>query len=402
MSRAETPGRQGGPSTLYPIYSVEHREFAGTVDRFVQKVVGPLAEEVDFDSSLSTEAVDHVWRRFRGHGVVEELPRRADGPIDWVALAILLEGLARADASLAVMFLSNYGFRELVADALSSEQKETFRHLFQPDVNWAGAFSEPEAGSHVAGMTTTARRRGPDWILDGTKTWVTGGHHARALMVACRVVDETGEARGRGIFLLDRSESRFDTRQIEMLGLRASGHAEIVLDGAVVPGHARLDREGSGSQSIARLLRTLSVNPAIVAVGLGQRSLDVALDHAVMRTQFGRPIAGFQLVQELLATMATEVSMGRLLTHRAIADLESGASQSEINSSGSMAKWFCTEMAVRAASSCVQICGALGLATESVGQRLLRDARMYTIAGGTSQIQSLIIGRELTGISAFR
>jgi alkylation response protein AidB-like acyl-CoA dehydrogenase len=395
-------GRQAGPSTLHPIYSEEHREFAGMVDRFVQKVVGPLTEEVDFDSSLTTEAVDRVWRWFRGHGVVEELPRRDDGPIDWVAYAILLEGLARADASLAVMFLSNYGFRELVADALSSQQKETFRRLFQPAVNWAGAFSEPEAGSHVAGVTTTARRNGSDWIIDGTKSWATGGHHARALMVACRVVDEAGEARGQGIFLLDRHESPFQTRPIEMLGLRASGHAEIVFDGTVAPGHARLDTEGSGSQRIARLLRTLSVNPAIVAVGLGQHALDVALEHAAMRKQFGRPIAGFQLVQELLATMATEVSVGRLLTHRALADLDSDASQSEINISGSMAKWFCTEMAVRSASSCVQILGALGLATESVGQRLLRDARMYTIAGGTSQIQSLIIGRELTGISAFR
>jgi alkylation response protein AidB-like acyl-CoA dehydrogenase len=402
MLRGDSPGGRANPSTLYPTYSAEHRDFAGTVDRFLQSVVAPLEEEFDFDSMLATEAIDQVWRRFRGHGVVEELPRRTDGTIDWVALAILLEGLARVDASLAVMFLSNYGFRELVADALNAQQKEAFRHLFQPDVNWAGAFSEPEAGSHVAGIAATARPRGRDWIITGTKSWATGGHHARALMVACRVVDETGQARGRGIFLLDRAESRFDTRQIEMLGLRASGHAEIVLDSVMVPGHARLDQEGSGSQRITHLLRTLSVNPAIVSVGLAQHALDVALEYSATRTQFGRPIAGFQLVQELLATMATDVSMGRLLTHRALADLESGATQSEINTSGSMAKWFCTEMAIRAASSCVQICGALGLATESVGQRLLRDARMYTIAGGTSQIQSLIIGRELTGISAFK
>jgi alkylation response protein AidB-like acyl-CoA dehydrogenase len=386
-------------TTLQPAYTDEHRLFASAADEFVRRTVSPLVDEVDFDRELDSQTAAYVWDTLSGHGIMDEVPRLAGGEIDWVALGILLERLATADAGLAVMYVGNGIFRELLHDVLTPDQRTDFGHLFASGVSWAGAFSEAGAGSNIAELATTARQTADGWVIDGAKSWITGGHRARAVLVACRVT--TGERTTRGIFLVDRQQSPFESRPVEMLGLRASGTSDLTFDGVQVPRNARLDSDGLGARRISHLLRTFSINPAIVSVGVGQHALNLALDYAAIRQQFGRPIAGYQLIQELLASMATEVSLARLMSHRVLTLFQVGADVPEMNLAGSMAKLFGTEMAFRAASACVQIHGANGLAEGAVPQRLLRDARTYMVAGGTSQMQSLIIGRALTGVSAF-
>jgi alkylation response protein AidB-like acyl-CoA dehydrogenase len=392
---------QSGAASLTPRYSPEHEAFRHSVLDYVRRVVRPLATEINFDEPLDAAEVEAVWARLRHHGILDEIPKAEDGTVDWIALGIILELLATADASLANLYVSDFVFRELLYSILSQEHRDAFEYLFAPDVHWAGAFSEPAAGSDTSGISTVARRDGASWILNGAKLWSTGACNARVLMVACRVSDSR-QGSSQALFLLDRNETPFVTREIQMLGLRGPGIAEIVLEDVRVPGRARLDEDGLGRQKILDLLRTFSVEPAAVAVGIAQHALDLAVSYARDRVAFGRPIAGFQLVQAMLAEMATEVSLGRLLVDRALSIMQSGGDRHEISLASSMAKMYCTEMAVRTASQCVQVHGAIGLAAESQPQRLLRDARMYTIAGGTTQIQTLIIGRELTGLSALR
>jgi alkylation response protein AidB-like acyl-CoA dehydrogenase len=396
-----TRGYPGQPGSITPRYSPEHDAFRLSVLDYVRRVVRPLVMEVNFDQPLSSSEVEAVWARLRHHGILDEVPRAADGAVDWIALGIILELLGTADASLANLYVSDFVFRELLYSVMSRQHRQAFGYLFAPDIRWAGAFSEPGAGSDTGGISTAARRDGGDWVLNGAKLWSTGACNARALMVACRIPGDDGPSH-QGLFLLDRNETPFLTREIQMLGLRGPGIAEILLDDVRVPARARIDDDGLGRQKILDLLRMFSVEPAAVAVGIAQHALDLAISYSRERVQFGRPIAGFQLVQEMLAGMATEVSLGRLLTDRALSVMQAGSGRHEISLVGSMAKMYCTEMAVRVASHSVQVHGAIGLAAESQPQRLLRDARMYTVAGGTTQIQTLIIGRELTGMSALR
>jgi len=250
-------------------------------------------------------------------------------------------------------------------------------------------------------MATTARRDGDDWVISGTKLWITGAHHANVLLVAARIDD--GDAKSStGMFLVDRAVSPFKTNPIKMLGLRAPSHCEVVLDDVRVPSRARIGADSVGRRRVSHMLRMFSVVAALKTLGIAQHAFDLALEYSKVRKQFGRPIAGFQLVQEMLVNMATEIALGRLMTYRTLALFQNGANNSDINVAGSMAKMYCTEMAVRVASLGVRVHGAMGLCLESQAQRLLRDAQMFTIAGGTLQIQTLIIGRELTGLSALR
>jgi alkylation response protein AidB-like acyl-CoA dehydrogenase len=287
--------------------------------------------------------------------------------------------------------------RALIRSVMSEEQRREYAPLFTKDAHWAGGFSEPNAGSDTTNMATTARRDGGDWIINGRKIWITAADKSNVMVISCRV-----EADATGLFLVDRRLTPYQATPIKMLGMRGAGHCEVVFDHVRVPANARLDTDHTGRSKLNLMLRLFSFNPAALGVGMAQHAFELALAYSKERIQFGRAIAGFQLVQEMLATMATEITVSRLLLYRYLALLQSGGSNREVNILGSMTKLHCSEMAQRVTSLGVQIHGAMGLAMDCPAQRLLRDTRMFTIAGGTSQIQTLLIGRELTGISALR
>jgi alkylation response protein AidB-like acyl-CoA dehydrogenase len=220
------------------------------------------------------------------------------------------------------------------------------------------------------------------------------------MVVSCRIVDEGSPDHGNiAPFLVERSLAPYTTREIELLGLRAHSVAEVWLDDLVVPAGARLGEGSGGLQAIGRILQRARCNMAVISTGICQRAYDLALDYAKQRKQFGRPIAGFQLVQEMLVSMLTELSIARQLSFRALTMLQEGE---DATVESSIAKGWCTEAAVRVASTAIQVHGGIGLTVECEASKLFRDARMMTIPDGTTQLQTLIVGRAITGVSALK
>lgn len=257
--------------------------------------------------------------------------------------------------------------------------------------------TEPGTGSDAGSLTTRAVRDGDAYRITGGKMFITNGTWADLVLLFAR----TGEEPGRGIsaFLVPADSPGLTRREIHgKLGLRGQATAELVLDDVRVPASALLGPAGKGFSIAMSALAKGRMSVAAGCVGIAQAALDAALAYAGQREQFGRSIAHHQLVQELIADIAVDVDAARMLTWR-VADLIDRGRPFATESS--TAKLFASEAAVRAASNALQVHGGYGYIDEYPAGKLLRDARVMTLYEGTSQIQKLVIGRALTGISAF-
>lgn len=276
--------------------------------------------------------------------------------------------------------------------------------LRQSELVGCNAFTEPNAGSDPSGIECRAERRGDRWIVNGSKSWISNGHIADVAIVLVQSDPDTGPAGFRQL-VIDRRESPFDSRDTPTIGLRAFPTSELYFRDVEVPeinvigGWKRGESETDAATALARTLATIAglrAGTALIAVGIARRAFEIALDYVKQRSQFGKTIARHQLVSAMIADMAIEIDASRLLCYRAMHT----AGRREVEAS--MAKAYATEAAVRVCSTAIQCLGANGLATENRVERCLRDARMLTIRDGTTQIQKLIIGRALTGMSAIR
>jgi len=259
------------------------------------------------------------------------------------------------------------------------------------------ALTEPGAGSDPGGLETRAERDGGDWVLSGQKIFITLGSWAAHALVFAR----TGEAGPRGItcFVVPTDAPGFEARPIKgKLGLRAQDTAELFLDGVRVPDENIVGELGGGFKVAMSALDHGRISLGAGCVGIAQGCLDASVSYTKERKQFGRPVASFQLVQELLADIAVETEAARLLVWRAAATADRGERHTV---EASYAKYFASEVAVRAANAAVQAHGGYGYVDEYPVGKYLRDARVTTLYEGTSQIQKLLIGRALTGENAF-
>ena len=257
--------------------------------------------------------------------------------------------------------------------------------------------TEPGAGSDPGGLETRAERDGDGWALTGQKTFITLGSWAAHALVFAR----TGEAGPRGItcFVVPTDAAGFEARPIKgKLGLRAQDTAELFLDGVRVPDESMLGELGEGFKIAMSALDHGRISLGAGCVGIAQGCLDASIAYTKERKQFGRPVASFQLVQELLTDIAVETEAARLLVWRAAATADRGERHTV---EASMAKYYASEVAVRAANAAVQAHGGYGYIDEYPVGKYLRDARVTTLYEGTSQIQKLLIGRALTGENAF-
>jgi alkylation response protein AidB-like acyl-CoA dehydrogenase len=369
-------------------------EYRREVRAFMLGVVEPSIADLDMSHPLSWEQVQSLHALYSKHDIAISEPTLETGEPDLIAVGIFTEELNRLDASLgampAALFFSTLPVRAL----LDEPQLEAYGHLFEPGHLVSVGLSEPSVGSDPSGVQTTAVRDGDDWIINGAKMWTSNATISEAILVACAVPAEDG---AMSLFLVDRATSPYEPRTISCLGMTAISTCEVPFDHVRVPSLARVGGERGGLGMMLGVIARARVNISFTAVGIAQAALDLAVDYAKERTQFGRPIGGFQLVQEMLADMATEIAAGRLLALHAASLLQAGRpARAEV----SMAKAFCTEMAVRATSLGIQVHGGMGLAKECRAERYFRDARMQTIPDGTTQIHKLIIGRELVGLSA--
>jgi acyl-CoA dehydrogenase len=378
-------------------YSDAHLAWKEAVDDFCSGTVQPLIDDMDLDRPPTAEEWQKLRSGLLGKGIVDEYPS-SDGRDDLVAFAILYEAMARVHSAAALFVTEQLYLPRFLRLLLDDEQKKVYaRHTTGESVIAAG-FSEQGTGSDSAGITTTARRRADgNWVINGRKTWISRGTRADVAIIYARIVD-SGPEDGFGLFLTEVGEG-YEARHIKTLGLVAQDLSEVYLDNVVVPDTGRI--RGEGRKQIFAAIGPGRASQALLAVGFAQAALDLALPYAQQRQQFGRPIAKFQLVQQLLADMAIGVTSARLMAYNAINALVArgpAATRAEV----SMAKAYCTETAVRVASLGMEVQGAMGLARETGAERIFRDARMLIVTDGTAQIQRLIIGEQLTGVDGFR
>ncbi|TBO57245.1 acyl-CoA dehydrogenase [Streptomyces kasugaensis] len=319
---------------------------------------------------------------------------------DHLAYALVTEELGRGDSSVRGIVSVSLG---LVAKTIAAWGDERQKRRWLPSLTSGSALgcfglTEPGTGSDAAALTTRARRDGGDWIIDGSKIFITNGTWADVVLLFARTGEEPGH-RGISAFLVPADSPGLERREIHgKLGLRGQATAELFLDGVRVPESALLGPAGKGFTVAMSALAKGRMSVAAGCVGIAQAALDAALGYAARREQFGKPVAGHQLVQELISDIAVDVDAARLLTWR-VADLIDRGEP--FATEASKAKLFASEAAVRAANNALQVFGGYGYIDEYPVGKLVRDARVMTLYEGTSQIQKLLIGRALTGVSAF-
>jgi alkylation response protein AidB-like acyl-CoA dehydrogenase len=364
---------------------------------FAEREIAPHARDWDRAEAIDRSLVGKLAEAgYLGAGWDEEY---GGSGLDTLSYALAVEEFGKADSSVRGIVSVNVGLvGKTIARLGTEEQKRDWLpRLASGAALGCYALTEPGCGSDAAALGTRAERDGRDWVLTGSKTFITLGTWASLALVFAR----TGESGPRGItcFLVPTDSDGFESRPIKgKLGLRAQDTAELSLDGVRVPDESRLGELGGGFRVAMSALDVGRISLAAGCVGIAQGCLDASVRYARERNAFGRPIARFQLVQELIAEIAVETEAARLLTWRA-ASLADEHVPHTLESS--VAKLYASEIAVHATNNAVQIFGGYGYIDEYPVGKYLRDARVATLYEGTSQIQKLIIGRALTGESAF-
>jgi alkylation response protein AidB-like acyl-CoA dehydrogenase len=377
--------------------SPEQEAARRSVREWVDAVVAPAAIRNDREERFPQGALDGLKRDgWIGLTIPEQY---GGGGADPLTYCLVIEELGRGDANVRSILSVHLG---LVAGSIDRWGTEDQKQQWLPKMasgEALGCFclTEPDHGSDPAALESTAVREGDTYRINGSKIFITNGDIAGVALVMAR----TGGPGARGVsaFLVPCDTPGFNPKPIHgKLGLRSCDTAEIALDDVVVPLTARLGEEGDGIKVALSALDDGRMSLAASCTGLAQNALEVMTAYATQREQFNRPIAGFQLIQELIADTAVEVEAARMLTWR-VADLKTRGEKYTL--AASMAKYYASEASVRAANAAVQVHGGYGYVDEFVVGKLLRDARVTTLYEGTSQVQKLLIGRAVTGVSAF-
>ena len=359
---------------------------------FAQKEVRPIAEAIDREARFPHDTV----RRMGELGLMGiAIPESYGGSgSDTVAYAVALEEVARACASHAVvMSVNNSLYCDPVYKFGTEEQKRRFLEPFASGQK-LGCFSltEPEAGSDATNQNTLAAKDGSDYVLDGRKIFVTNGREAQAALVFAQT-DRAERHQGISAFLVEKGTKGFTVVKTEdKLGIRASDTAEFLFEGCRVPAANRLGAEGDGFKIAMATLDGGRIGIAAQALGIAVGANDLAVGYARERKSFGVPIGQHQMVQWMLADMATAIEAARLLTWRAAWLKDTGA---PFGAEAAMAKLFAAEAAMRITTDAIQVHGGYGFIKEYQVERYFRDAKITQIYEGTSQIQKLVIARHL-------
>lgn len=373
------------------MYLTETQEQVRDMARaFADEMIRPLAEELDREERFPAGLYDEMAKLgLFGIGVPEAL----GGPgFDTLTYALVMEELSRGYASVA----DQCGLIELISTLLVRHGTERQQALL-PDIlgmraKVAYCITEPEAGTDVSGIRTTAVRDGDGWRLDGGKIWIHNAPVADYGFVLARTDKEAGN-RGMSIFIVDLHAAGVERGPKEhKMGQRASQVGALNFADVRLSADALLGTEGRGFHMMMSVLDKGRVGIASLAVGIGQAGLEAALDYAGTRKQFGKAISDFQGVQWLLADMAKDIEAARLLVHSAASKIDSGA---DATKACSIAKCFAGDMAVQRTADAVQVFGGSGYIRGFEVERLYRDAKITQIYEGTNQIQRMIIAREL-------
>jgi alkylation response protein AidB-like acyl-CoA dehydrogenase len=361
---------------------------------FAASELRPLADRHAEGPVLETEEILGLLRRIDEFGLVTGMiPSEAGGGgLGLRTYGRLYEELAWAWPDLAIATL----IQALIASVLNllgtTEQKARYlAPLLRGERIGCMCISEPAVGSNVAEVQTRATTDGDDLVIRGQKLWISNGGWADFAIVVCRA----GGA--LSLVLADRTHG-WTSREIAKMALHAASTAELFFDDVRVPSGHVLGEPGDGLRQTLKLFERARIFVGLTSVGIARAALEEAVAYAQERRQHGKPIGGHQIIQAYVAEMATHTDAARLLCERALDLLDRGV---RCDTESSMAKWYATEIAVDVASKAIQIHGGFGLTKEYRVERHLRNARIMPIPDGTTEIQKLVIGRNLLGISAF-
>lgn len=385
-------------SGLEPLFGEEHEAYREAARRFVATEIAPHADGWEAEGDYPRELFAKVGAAgFFGAKFGDEWG--GTGP-DYAAEAVWIEELSKgltfgtasdlgAHSQLAALYLDRFG-----ADDLKDRY---LRPSLQGHLLGALAVTEPGAGSDVSAITTRARRDGGEWVLDGSKVFITNGSWSDYVVVAARTSDEPGHEH-LTLFVVDADFPGFDRRRMSMIAWQTSHTGELFFDGVPVPDENRLGDVGAGFRLIMTNFQWERLMMSLAAVALAESAMEIAVDYARERHAFGRPVIGFQVWQHRFADLATRIRTGKALTYRALrAHIAAEAGQpvprEELVRLTSMAKLQTQRLALHAADECVQVHGGAGALKEYRAQRLWRDARVGPIGGGTDDImRNLIAG----------
>lgn len=375
----------------------EQRMWRATAREFLDKEVVPYRAEWDRRESVDTALIPKLGEMgFFGLTIPEEYGGLGG---DYITYCIGMEELGRADSSVRGIVSVSMGlFGKIVLSHGTEEQKQQWLPGIAAGTT-IGCFglTEADSGSDPGNLSTRAVKDGSDWVINGAKMFITNGSWADVCVVFAR----TGGPGPKGIsaFLVPTDAKGFQRTEIHgKLGLRGQVTSELAFDDVRVPANALLGAEGQGFAIAMHSLDKGRVSVGAGCTGIIQGCLEAMVNYSTERHQFGRPIASFQLIQDMIAETSVECDAARLLTWRAADLVERGQ---RFTVEASKAKYYASEAAVRAANRAIQLFGGYGYVAEYPVQKYMRDARVMTLYEGTSQIQKLLIGRAETGVSAF-
>ncbi len=380
-------------------FSEEQKMLKRNVKDFLAKEIAPGVDERDRQGPFTKDEVVGYIKKLMPFGFYSgSLPEEYGGMgLNAITNGVLNEELTYTWASLAAtIFIASLAPQALLA--ASDEVRNRLLPLIAAgELIGCGAITEPNAGSNAAAIETTAVLDGDEWVINGTKTWISNGSIADICNVLA-ITDKSKGPLGISTILVEREVSPWESRELHKLGWRAFPTAELYFTDCRVPRGNVLGDPTLGYKRTMQQFETARSGMSIMAAGISQAAIDASIKYAQERKQFGRPIGSFQMIQEMIADMIAETEATRLLGYRALYLIDRGV-RARLESS--LAKAFGCEAAVRVTSKAIQIHGAMGYSEEYPVERYFRDARMLTIPDGTTQIQKLVVGREAIGIRAF-
>jgi hypothetical protein len=373
-------------------YTPEQNQLRRTIREFAEAEMRPHVMEWDETQHFPLD----VFRELGRMGVLGAVfPEALGGSgYSYVDYSILMEELARVDPSIALSVAAHVSLcTNHIFLAGNREQQERYIPKLATG-EWIGCWSltEPEAGSDAGGTRTLAVPEGDEWILNGAKTFTTNAHIAD-VCVAMAVTDRAASSHGISAFILEKGTPGFRPGKKEnKLGMRCSPTGEVIFSDCRLPASQLLGKRGEGFVDSLRILDGGRISIAALSVGVAQGAYEAALKYSKQRKQFGRFISEFQAIQHKLADMATEIDAARLLTLRAAWLKDNGNS---VNKESAMAKLYASEVAVRVADQALQVHGGYGFIKDYPVEKFYRDVKLCTIGEGTSEIQRLVIARQL-------
>jgi butyryl-CoA dehydrogenase len=375
----------------------EQRLISETAREFCDNEIAPRVRDNDRAGRFDRELASKLGEiGYLGAPVSEEYGGRG---LDYVSYALIVEQVGRVDSSArtVVSVQTSLVCGSIERWGTEEQKREWLPRLCSGEALGCFALTEPEAGSDPASMRTRASKTDSGWTISGNKMWISMGNVCDVALVFAQT-DPEKRHRGLACFLVPSSTDGYGSQEIHgKLGLRSSDTAEISLDEVRVPDEALLGEVGDGFAIAMSSLDNGRYSVAAGCVGICDGCVDASVAYSKEREQFGRPIASFQLVQELIADMIVKRDAARLLVYRA-GDLKDRGVRNTVETS--IAKYYATEAAVDCANAAIQVHGGAGYVDDYPVERYLRDARVTTLYEGTSQIHKLIIGRDATGINA--